>query len=330
MARNLVGTVSMRILIILLAIISFGASAQKVQVGDYFNNVGSLKNQSTEWKASSFPYKLVLMYRNGKTTINGNAMFFLIEGDKKTGLAPDERKIVVGQGRNWAAFKYDFQSPGKYTITTFDRVHTKLASTTISIEGPKKVIKPEPIAEKKPEPKPEPKEEKVTELEVVEEVKPTATEVKTKKAELTKEEILESAPDPVFVESVVKEELTEEEKETLQFESFYMAFGRSVKSGMLMGQNEKFKGVPGGVNLYGLFSNNEGFGTETVVVDVWFRAKDKADYDTHIREIRVPIAKNITQADFPINLRDRGSYKVSLYTGDEDAVWIGSSYVSIY
>jgi hypothetical protein len=271
------------------------------------------------------------MYRNGKTTINGNAMFFLIEGDKATGLEPDEQKIVVGQGRSWAAFKYDFTAPGKYSITAFDREHTKLATSSITIEGPKKVLKEEPkVVEKKPEPKPETVAEKKPEPEKVEEEKTVVEEVKTKKAELTKEEILQNAPDPVFVESVVKEELTEEEKETLQFESFYMEFGRAVQSGMLTGQNEKFKGVPGGVNLHGLFSNNEGFGTEEVVVDVWFKALGKTAYDTHIKEIRVPLGKGATQGSFPINLRDRGSYKVSLYTGDEDAVWIGSSYVAIY
>lgn len=297
----------MRLLFILLTISTLGVSAQEVLVGTYFNNVGTLRDESKEWKTNEFPFKLVLMYRNGKTTINGNAMFFKIEAEAAVGLEPDERKIVVGQGRSWAAFKYDFQAPGKYTITTFDREHTELASSTITIEGPKKVV-----------------------VEEVVEEKPAPQAIEPKKAPVTKEEILESAPEPVFVESVVKEELTEEEKETLQFESFYMAFGRSIQSGMLMGQNEKFKGVPGGVNLQALFSNNEGFGTELVVVDVWFKPQGGKEYNEHFKEIRVPIGKETTQANFPLNLRDRGSYKVSLYTGDEDAVWIGSGYVAIY
>ena len=331
MARNLVRSIVMRPLIVVLTFFCIQTSAQEVLVGDYFNNVGSLRNVSTEWQTNEFPYKLVLMYRNGKTTINGNAMFFLIEGDEESGVEPDEKKIVVGQGRSWAAFKYDFTAPGTYKITTFDREHTELASSSINVKGPKKVVKPEPIVEeKKPEQKPEPVVEK--EPEPVEEKQPEAVveKVETKKAELTKEAILESAPEPVFVENAVKEELTEEEKETLVFESFYMAFGRSVQSGMLMGQNEKFKGVPGGVNLKALFSNNEGFGEEGVVVDIWFKPKGGADYTEHFQEMTVPIGKNETQASFPMNLRDRGSYKVSLYTNDEDAVWIGSGYVSIY
>ena len=247
MARNLVRSIVMRPLIVVLTFFCIQTSAQEVLVGDYFNNVGSLRNVSTEWQTNEFPYKLVLMYRNGKTTINGNAMFFLIEGDEESGVEPDEKKIVVGQGRSWAAFKYDFTAPGTYKITTLDREHTELASSSINVKGPKKVVKPEPIVEeKKPEQKPEPVVEKEPEL--VEEKQPEAVveKVETKKAELTKEAILESAPEPVFVENAVKEELTEEEKETLVFESFYMAFGRSVQSGMLMGQNEKFKGVPGG------------------------------------------------------------------------------------
>ena len=330
MARNLVRTVVMRTLIVTLTLFCLNVSAQEIQVGDYFNNVGTLRNASTEWQTNEFPYKLVLMYRNGKTTINGNAMFFLIEGDKESGVEPYEHKLVVGQGRSWAAFKYDFTAPGVYKITTFDREHTKLATSSITIKGPKKVVKPEPVVvEKKPEPnpkpvaekKPEPKEEK---KELV------AEKVEPKKAELTKEEIIENAPEPVFVENLVKEELTEEEKETLVFESFYIAFGRSVQSGMLTGQNEKFKGVPGGVNLKALFSNNEGFGENGVAVEIWFKAKGTADYSELTDELIVPIKKNETQASFPLNLRDRGSYKVSLYTNDEDAIWIGSSYVSIY
>lgn len=323
----------MKAIAFFLTLLAFNATAQEVLVGDYFNNVGSLKNASTEWKTQEFPFKLVLMYRNGKTTINGNAMFFLIEGDEATGVEPDEQKIVVGQGRSWAAFKYDFQAPGSYTITTFDKDHAELAKGSISIEGPRK---PEP----KPEPAPEVVEEKKPESKPVAEVKqpepepevekPTVEKIEPKKAPMTKEEILESAPEPIFVESAVVEELTEEEKETLQFESFYMAFGRSVQSGMLMGQNEKFKGVPGGVNLQALFSNNEGFGTETVVVDIWHKPLGGSDYSEHFKEIRVPIAKNATQANFPLNLKERGSYKISLYTGDEAAVWIGSGYVSIY
>lgn len=331
MARNLVNKMVMKSLFILFTCFSLSASAQEVLVGDYFNNVGSLRNASTEWQTNEFPYKLVLMYRNGKTTINGNAMFFLIEGNEESGVDSYEHKLVVGQGRSWAAFKYEFSAPGTYKITTFDREHTQLASSSITIKGPKKIIKEEPkvevkkvekpkevAIEKKPEPKPEKKEE------------PKIEKVEAKKAALTKEEILESAPEPVFVESAVVEELTEEEKETLVFESFYMAFGRSIQSGMLMGQNEKFKGVPGGVNLKALFSNNEGFGTESVVADIWFKPKGGTDYSEHFKEVIVPIGKNATQASFPMNLRDRGSYKVSLYTDNEDAVWIGTSYVSIY
>lgn len=322
----------MKSFFILFTCLSLSVSAQEVLVGDYFNNVGSLRNASTEWQTNEFPYKLVLMYRNGKTTINGNAMFFLIEGDEESGVKPYEHKLVVGQGRSWAAFKYEFTAPGTYTITTFDREHTRLAEGTINIKGPKKVVKEEPVVvvkkevekpkpvaiEKKPEPEPEKKEEVKVE------------QVETKKAALTKEAILEAAPEPVFVENAVVEELTEEEKETLVFESFYMAFGRSIQSGMLMGQNEKFKGVPGGVNLKAQFSNNEGFGTENVVADIWFKPKGGTEYSEHFQEITVPIGKNATQASFPLNLRDRGSYKVSLYTDDEDAVWIGTSYVSIY
>ena len=318
MVRKLVRSMVMRFSFILLTVLSLQVSAQNIKVGDYFNNLGSLRNPQTEWQTNEFPIKLVLMYNNGKTTINGNAMNFLIEPAKEVGLPNDDVKLVIGQGRSWAALKYDFTAPGSYRITAFDREKKELASTTIVIEGPKKKVEPpKPVVAKEVEKKPEP-------------VKVEPVKIESKPAVVTKESLVENAPEPVFVESVVKEELTEEEKETLVFESFYIAFGRSVQSGMLQGQNEKFKAVPGGVNAEVLFSNNEGFGTEVIAVDVWFKPKGGAKYDQHYTEMNVTIPKNAQQANFKLLLKERGSYKVSLYTGDEDAVWIGSGYVSLY
>ncbi len=320
----------MKLIFILLTCATLSVSAQKIEFGEDFNNVGVLKNPGTEWTATSWPKTLTVMYYNGKTTINGNAMNILFKSETNGQERTDSVKLVIGQARNWAALRYEFKAANTYTVSAYDREWKFLASGEITVKGPSKppvvaATKPEPVAEK---PKPVVKPEPVAEIKKEEKIE--ALEAPTKKVELTKQQLLENAPEPVFVESVIKEELTEEEKETLMFESFYMAFGRSVQSGMLTGQNEKFKGVPGGVNLKALFSNNEGFGTEGVTVDVWFRPQGEKEFSEHFQELKVPIAKGVTQADFPLNLRDRGTYKVSLYTADEDAVWIGSGYVSIY
>lgn len=319
MARNLVESLSMKSLFIVLVFASLSLSAQEIRFGEDFNNVGGLKKPGTEWTTDQWPRMLAIMYYNGKTTINGNAMNLLITSTEDGVEKVDSVKLVIGQARNWAAYRYDFKKEGTYTVSAYDRLWTFLASGSVRVNGPKKVVKkaePVVVVEKKPE--------------VPKKVEPKPEKIEPKKAPVTKEDILENAPEPVFVESVIKEELTEEEKETLLFESFYMAFGRSVQSGMLMGQNEKFKGVPGGVNLKALFSNNEGFGEKGVVVDIWFKPQGTAEYSEHFMELTVPIGKNDTQASFPMNLRDRGSYKVSLYTNEEDAVWIGSGYVAIY
>ena len=297
----------MRVFFILLAFVSLQVSAQQIEFGEDFNNVGALKKPGTEWTTSEWPKMLAIMYNNGKTTINGNAMNILVTATTNGVERTDSVKLVIGQARNWAGLRYDFTAENTYKISAYDRQWNFLAKGEVKVNGPKK-----------PEPKP------------AEKVEIPAEKVEIKKAEITKEKLVENAPEPVFVESVIKEELTEEEKETLVFESFYIAFGRAVKSGMLTGQNEKFKGVPGGVNLMALFSNNEGFGTESIVVDIWFRPPGAKEYSEHFKELTVPIGKGVTQADFPLNTRDRGSYKVSLYTGDEDAVWIGSGYLSIY
>ncbi len=327
MAEKLVRSVIMKFFFILLSCATLNVSAQKIEFGEDFNNVGVLKNPGTEWTASSWPKVLSVMYFNGKTTINGNAMNILFRSETEGKVKTDSIKLVIGQARNWAALRYEFMTANSYTVSAYDREWTFLASGIIKVNGPAKpvvVAKPEPV--KKPEPVA--KVEPVVEVKKAEKI--AAVEAPTKKAELTKQQLLENAPEPIFVESVIKEELTEEEKETLVFESFYMAFGRAVQSGMLTGQNEKFKGVPGGVDLKALFSNNEGFGSDGVSVDIWFRPQGEKEFSEHFQELTVPIAKDVTQANFPLNLRDRGTYKVSLYTADEDAVWIGSSYVSIY
>jgi len=330
MARKLVRIASMKFFFILLTCATLNVSAQKIEFGEDFNNVGILKNPGTEWTASNWPKVLTVMYYNGKTTINGNAMNILFksvtDGKEKT----DSVKLVIGQARNWAALRYEFKTANSYTVSAYDREWNFLASGVIKVNGP---AKPPVVAVAKPEPvkKPEPVVKAEPAVEPKKEEKITAIEASIKKAELTKEQLIENAPEPVFVESVIKEELTEEERETLVFESFYIAFGRAVQSGMLTGQNEKFKGVPSGVSLKALFSNNEGFGSEGVSVDIWFKPQGAKDFSEHFQELTVPIGKDVTQADFPLNLTDRGTYKVSLYTAaDSDAVWIGSGYVSIY
>ena len=78
MARKLVSTVSMRVLFILLAFVSLQVSAQKIEFGENFNNVGALKKPGTEWTTNEWPKVLTIMYYNGKTTINGNAMNILV------------------------------------------------------------------------------------------------------------------------------------------------------------------------------------------------------------------------------------------------------------
>ncbi|MBL4586262.1 MAG: hypothetical protein JKX84_04280 [Flavobacteriales bacterium] len=44
----------MKILSLLLVCSTFSLSAQEIQVGDFFNNMGTLRNESTEWKPTNF------------------------------------------------------------------------------------------------------------------------------------------------------------------------------------------------------------------------------------------------------------------------------------
>ena len=306
-------------LFILLIFFSVSVIGQEVTVGDYFNNLGSLRNPSKEWKTEEFPIKLVLMYNNGKTTINGNTMNFLVEPEKTLGLPAEDLKLVIGQGRSWAAMKHDFKQPGTYTITAYDREKNAMASTSIKIDGPKKVVveevkAPEPVIVKEEPPKPEPKVEE--KLVVVE----------TKPAKVEPIKFIEQATEPVVIEQKV--ELTEEEEETIMYETFYIAFGRGMRNGMLEGQNEKFKLNPKGHYVEVLFSNNLGFNTKRITADVWRKPRDASDYTEHVTEKHVNISPKTIQSNFNLSFFKRGDYKVSLYT--EEFVWIGSGYVSLY
>lgn len=320
MVRNLQRKGKATMLLALL--ICFGTSvfAQEVTVGDHFNNLGSLRNPAKEWKTDAFPLKLVLMYNNGKTTINGNAMNFLIEPDPSVGLPSDDQKLVIGQGRSWAAMKYDFAQPGRYTITAYDREKNAMASTSITIDGPKKIV----VEEKKPEPIKEVVEEKKPEV-TPKHVEP-AKQIEPIVAKVEPAKIIEHIPEIEAIETKV--ELTKEEEETLMYETFYIAFGRGMRSGMLEGQNEKFKLTPGGHYVEVLFSNNLGFNTETIAVDVWMKPKGGSDYTEHVTDKNIKIPKGTLQSNFHLSLFKRGDYKVSLYT--DKFVWIGSGYVSLY
>jgi len=137
MARKLVSTVSMRVLFILLAFVSLQVSAQKIEFGEDFNNVGTLKKPGTEWTVNEWPKVLSIMYNNGKTTINGNAMNILVTATTNGKERTDSVKLVIGQARNWAGLRYEFKAENTYKVSAYDRQWKFLADGVIKVNGPK-------------------------------------------------------------------------------------------------------------------------------------------------------------------------------------------------
>ncbi|MFC2175773.1 hypothetical protein ACFLR1_02225 [Bacteroidota bacterium] len=323
--------------LLFLLLSAASAFGQEVTVGTEFNSSGGLRKKSSEWNTEVFPLKLALMYNNGKTTINGTTMHFLIEPEKNSGLAVEDIKLVIGQGRNWGAVKHDFPQAGAYKITAFDKKKNVLASTTIQITSPAKVVvskpvEPKPVVIKNIPPKPEPKKPvkptPVPPKEPKKPVKPVAPAKPIPPAPIEKPKpvkYIKQATTPIVIEG--EEELIAEEEDSI-YETFYIAFGRGMRNGMLVGQNEKFKLNPQGHYVEVLFSNNLGFNTSQISIDVWHKPTGASDYINHVVEKKISVSNGAIQANFNLTFFKRGQYKVSLYT--DKHTWIGSGYMSLY
>jgi|GEM_PF-1100041 len=304
-------------LLLFLLVLSASAWAQKIVVSKDFNNLGTPYKEGYEWELPpDKPLVISFLYQQDKTIINHTSVIFKVECLTDSKVPIQRIRTQVGQGRSWVARRHDIDKPGTYRVSVFIDETKVFAQTEFVVKGvrnpppppaPKPVVQEKPIEKPKPEPKPIQKIEMTA-------VAPTTASVAQKDLDV---DMLQ----PIFVEPV-KEPIPE------KFRFMYIAHGRSVKAGMLTGQNEKFKLAEGGVDITTMFTNTEEFGIDKVTVRIWRKGRDAKDYSEFIIEKPLSISPSQTSIHVNYVYNRPGDYKVSIF--DDKDKHIGTSYVRFY
>lgn len=317
------------LLLLFLLLLSVSAWAQKIVVSKDFNNLGSPYKEGYEWELPpDKPLVISFLYQQDKTIINHTSVIFKVECLTDAKVPIQRIRTQVGQGRSWVARRHDIDKPGTYRVSVFIDENKVFAQTEFVVKGvrnpPPPPPAPKPVAQEKPkekpkpaEPaKPEPKAEEPKPIQKIEmtAISPTAANVAQKDLDV---DMLQ----PIFVEPI-KEPIPE------KFRFMYIAHGRSVKAGMLTGQNEKFKLAEGGVDITTMFTNTEEFGIDKVTVRIWRKGRDAKDYAEVIAEKPMSISPAQTSVHTNYVYNRPGDYKVSIFD-DQDKL-IGTSYVRFY
>ncbi len=265
---------------------------------------------AAEWKVDAFPIELTLFYNNGKTTINERVVNFIVETEKRFGLAPVEVSMVVSQGRNWISAPFAFERAGKYVITAFRPNKSVLATSLISIEGPEVVVKTETVAAA-------PVVASNSKAEIIPADNQRFDAVQRPEAQI-------ATATPVKLATP----LNAEEQKTLKFEEVNIAFGTGVADKKLKSPATTFTEAQTRKGIIVQLSNSSQFGVESVSLDIWKKSNASAsDYDELIVNTKVAVSPKGYTTQAPITLFKKGEYKVSFFT--PDFVWIGSAYLTV-
>jgi hypothetical protein len=265
---------------------------------------------AAEWKVDAFPIELTLFYNNGKTTINERVVNFIVESEKRFGLAPVEVSMVVSQGRNWISAPFAFERAGKYVITAFRPDKSVLATSLISIEGPEVVVKTEAVAV-------EPVVARNSKAEIIPADNQRFDAVQRPESQI-----------PVAAPVKLAAPLNAEEQKTLKFEEVNIAFGIGVADKKLKSPATTFTEAQTRKGIIVQLSNSSQFGAESVSLDIWKKSSATAsDYDELIVNTKVAVSPKGYTTQAPITLFKKGEYKVSFFT--PDFVWIGSAYLTV-
>lgn len=308
---------------------SLSAYGQKLIVCKEFNNLGNPYKEGYEWELPpDKPLVISFLYNNGITIVNHTSVIFKVECLTDSKVPVDRARTQVGQARNWVARRHEIDKPGSYQVSVFIEESKVFASAKFEVRGVRNTPppapepkKPEPVA-KKPEPKPvveekpapKPVEEKPIPKIEMKAVAPTQANVAQKDLDV---DMLQ----PIMIDPI-------EEPVPDRFRFLFISFGRGVQSGMLTGQNEKFKLNKDGTDITTMFTNTEAFNTKKVTVKIWRKGREAKDYSEFVTQ--KDVAMNPEQMSVHINhLYTRpGDYKVSIF--DEEDTLLGTSYVRFY
>ena len=332
------------IFVIILIAISGTSTAQELIICRKYNTVGLPLDVGNEWKMDANPKFVSFLYNNGKTTIDNRLINFIFTPITHKDIKADTVKVAIGQSSNWIGTKYGFTAPGDYEVKVMIPNGKVLAKGKILLKGTRilKEDEPEPIAkikekkakiETKTE---EPKKPKTTEVKKVE--APAQT---TKPKSSKDEEEEESTSNRIYPDvskmgslgvdltnSIQGIELIEDAETEKYFEHLYVQFGREIVANMLMGQNEKFKLEYGGTFIETLFTHTKPLDCEWIGMSLWHKPKGSKKFSVHIEEQRINIRPSDHSAKFSTTYKERGEYRVTLYT--DDLKKIGYAYVNFY
>lgn len=309
----------------MLAIMLFGASdqvlGQEVIFCESYANTGVPKNPATEFLVDSLPFRVQVLYNNGKTTIANSKVNFLVEPEESMNKKAEKTFVNVSQGRNWVVMEQLFEQPGKYAVSVFTPQNEIMAGSliTIKVKGANK-----PAVEKPAE---TPKAEKPKKVEKVEKVEKKAV-AKDTEAPAVSEPVASKKTKTIDTgfNPAMKVEITEEDKKTLHYEGVKILFGNSLDKGKLTGVSDSFGKDKGRVKVMTQVLNPQPLKTEKIQADFWMKS-NTGEFDELVVSEEHDANPRSYKAYFTTDLFKSGEYKVSVYT--EDFVWIASSYLTV-
>lgn len=309
----------------MLAIMVFGASThtqgQEVIFCESYANTGIPKKPSKEFLVDSLPFRVQVLYNNGKTTIANSKVNFLVEPEKSMNKKAEKTFINVSQGRNWVVMEKMFELPGRYAVSVFTPKNEIMAGSVISIKV-KGAAKP--VVEKIVDTPKEEKPKKVVKVEKVEKkavAEDTEAPANSKPVESKETKRIDTGFNPAE-----KVEITEDEKKTLHYEGVKLLFGNSLSNGKLEGQSDSFGKDKGRVKVMTQVLNPQPLKTEKIQADFWMKS-NTGEFDELVVSEEHDANPRSYKAYFTTDLFKSGEYKVSVYT--EDFVWIASSYLTV-
>lgn len=296
---------------------SQGTSAQEVIFCESYTNTGLPKNAAKEFIVDSVPFRVQILYNNGKTTIDRSKVNFLIEPEERLNKTPEKVFVNVSQSRNWVALEHLFTVPGKYAVSVFTPENEIMAGSMINVKVTG-MAKPKPekiVAVEESE-----KVEKVVTTEK-REVKEPSEPVPVKTTPKPESKVLDTGFNPAE-----KVEVTEDDKKTLHYNGVKIQFGSSLNNGKLEGVADSFSKDKGRVKVMTQVLNPQPLKTEKIQADFWMKS-NTGEFDELVVSEEHDANPRSYKAYFTTDLFKAGEYKVSVYT--EDFVWIASSYLVV-
>lgn len=285
---------------LLAVLLSSAMYAQQLHFCEQYTDKGEPKNSKDTWSlGDDNSVKVGFLYHNGKTTMDFNKVYFLIE-DKANPKMIDEAELRVNPQMNWVATDHYFKRAGEFMVTVYGPGKQALASKLITIvdgAGPTKVTE-------------------------VTEAKPLKELNKQKETAETKEEGDDNSQPAVTRVKYSKEEV----EKVHYYDNSRLMFGDKFTGENLENPRTSFVLGKNGVYVEMLLVTQKPVNAENIMVDVWKKA-DGGEYTQHVGDKKVATKTGEKLTDFHFSFFDPGEYKVSLFSADN--TWICSGYLTV-